>query len=94
MRASFHVSSKTHQADGRNNGDRLRLLQPLLKGPSGKLFCANNGNKFYVFRANGTKSSEFGWVDGINSLSGNHANVAALLQVNWSLPVFSIKLVD
>jgi hypothetical protein len=40
----------------------------LAQSPSGILFCANNGNKIYVFEQNGTKSNEFGWVDGINSL--------------------------
>ena len=46
----------------------------LAQSPTGKLFCANNGNKIYVFEQNGTKSNEFGWVDGINSLS-KQANV-------------------
>jgi len=46
----------------------------MTQGPSGNLFCANNGNKIYVFEQNGTMSNEFGWVDGINSLSGN-ANI-------------------
>ena len=41
----------------------------MAQGPSGKLFCANNGSKIYVFEQNGTMSDEFGWVDGINSLS-------------------------
>ena len=49
-------------------------VSSLAQGPSGKLFCANNGNKIYVFEQNGTMSSEFGWVDGINSLSSN-ANI-------------------
>ena len=49
-------------------------ITTMAQGPSGKLFCANNGSKFYVFEQNGTKSSEFGYVDGINSLS-NNANV-------------------
>jgi len=49
-------------------------VSTMAQGPSGKLFCANNGSKFYVFEQNGTKSSEFGYVDGINSLS-NNANV-------------------
>jgi hypothetical protein len=44
-------------------------VSSLAQSPSGKLFCANNGNKIYVFEQNGTKSNEFGWVDGINSLS-------------------------
>ena len=44
-------------------------VSSLAQGPSGKLFCANNGDKIYVFEQNGTMSNEFGWVDGINSLS-------------------------
>ena len=44
-------------------------VSSLAQGPSGKLFCANNGNKIYAFEQNGTMSNEFGWVDGINSLS-------------------------
>ena len=44
-------------------------VSTMAQGPSGKLFCANNGNKIYVFEQNGTMSNEFGWVDGINSLS-------------------------
>ena len=51
-----------------------QAVSSLAQGPSGKLFCANNGNKIYVFEQNGTKSNEFGWVDGINSLS-DKANV-------------------
>jgi hypothetical protein len=47
-----------------------QAVSSLAQGPSGKLFCANNGNKIYVFEQNGTMSSEFGYVDGINSLSG------------------------
>ena len=42
-------------------------VNTMAQGPSGKLFCANNGSKVYVFEQNGTKSSEFGYVDGINS---------------------------
>jgi hypothetical protein len=49
-------------------------VSTLAQGPSGKLYCANNGNKIYVFEQNGTMSNEFGWVDGIDSLS-NSANV-------------------
>ena len=49
-------------------------VSTMTQGPSGNLFCANNGNKIYVFEQNGTMSNEFGWVDGINSLSGN-ANI-------------------
>jgi len=49
-------------------------VSSLAQGPSGKLFCANNGNKIYVFEQNGTMSNEFGYVDGINSLS-NNANI-------------------
>jgi hypothetical protein len=45
-------------------------VSTMAQGPSGKLFCANNGNKIYVFEQNGTMSSEFGYVDGIISLSG------------------------
>jgi hypothetical protein len=41
----------------------------MAQAPNGKLYCANNGNKFYVFEQNGTMSKEFGWVDGIESLS-------------------------
>ena len=43
-------------------------VSTMTQGPSGNLFCANNGNKIYVFEQNGTMSNEFGWVDGINSL--------------------------
>ena len=46
-----------------------QAVTTMAQGPSGKLFCANNGNKFYVFEQNGTISKEFGWVDGIDSLS-------------------------
>ena len=46
----------------------------MAQGPSGKLFCANKGNKIYVFEQNGTMSNEFGYVDGINSLS-NATNI-------------------
>jgi hypothetical protein len=46
----------------------------MAQGPSGKLFCANIGNKIYVFEQNGTMSKEFGYVDGINSLS-NATNI-------------------
>jgi hypothetical protein len=49
-------------------------VSTMAQGPSGKLFCANNGNKIFVFEQNGTISDEFGWVDGINSLS-QYANV-------------------
>ena len=49
-------------------------VSSLAQGPSGKLFCAKNWAKIYVFEQNGTMSNEFGWVDGINSLSYN-ANV-------------------
>ena len=47
-----------------------QAVTTMAQGPSGKLFCANNGNKIYVFEQNGTMD-EFGWVDGINSLSGS-----------------------
>ena len=53
-------------------------VSTMTQGPSGNLFCANNGNKIYVFEQNGTMSNEFGWVDGINSLS-NNANVVGFL---------------
>lgn len=46
-----------------------QAVTTMAQAPSGKLFCANNGNKFYVFEQNGTISKEFGWVDGIDSLS-------------------------
>lgn len=49
-------------------------VSTMAQGPSGKLFCAYNGNKIYVFEQNGTMSNEFGWVDGINSLS-NATNI-------------------
>jgi len=51
-----------------------QAITTMAQGPSGKLFCANNGSKIYVFEQNGTMSDEFGWVDGINSLS-NFAHV-------------------
>ncbi len=51
-----------------------QVVTTMAQAPSGKLFCGNNGNKIYVFEQNGTKSNEFGWVDGINSL-GKQANV-------------------
>ena len=51
-----------------------QAVTTMAQGPSGKLFCANNGSKIYVFEQNGTMSDEFGWVDGINSLS-NFAHV-------------------
>ena len=44
-------------------------VSSLAQSPSGKLFCANNGDKIYAFEQNGTISKEFGWVDGIDSLS-------------------------
>ena len=50
-------------------------VSSLAQGPSGKLFCANDGNKIHVFEQNGTMSNEFGWVDGINSLS-DRANIS------------------
>jgi hypothetical protein len=53
-------------------------VSSLAQSPSGKLFCANNGNKIYVFEQNGTKNSEFGWVDGINQL-GNDARVVGFV---------------
>jgi hypothetical protein len=55
-----------------------QAVSSLAQGPSGKLFCANNGNKIYVFEQNGTMSNEFGWVDGINSL-GNDARVVGFV---------------
>jgi hypothetical protein len=58
----------------------------MAQGPSGKLFCANNGNKIYVFEQNGTMSSEFGWVDGIESM-GNGTKIVGF--VNSKLIVFS-----
>ena len=53
-------------------------VSSLAQGPSGKLFCANNGDKIYVFEQNGTMGNEFGWVDGINSL-GNDARVVGFV---------------
>jgi hypothetical protein len=44
-------------------------VSSLAQAPSGKLFCANDTDKIYVFEQNGTMSSQFGWVDGIKSLS-------------------------
>lgn len=44
-------------------------VSSLAQSPSGKLFCANSGDKIYVYEQNGTMSNEFGWVDGINRLS-------------------------
>jgi hypothetical protein len=49
-------------------------VSTMAQGPSGKLFCANNGNKIYVFEQNGTMGNEFGYIDGINSLS-NATNI-------------------
>jgi hypothetical protein len=43
----------------------------VVQGPSGKLFCSNASSKIYTFEQNGTMS-EFGWVDGINSMSGSY----------------------
>ena len=51
-----------------------QAVTTMAQAPSGKLFCANDGNKFYVFEQNGTMSNEFGYVDGINSLS-NATNI-------------------
>jgi hypothetical protein len=48
------------------------------QGPNGKLYGARNTKPVYIFEQNGTKSSSFTWVDGINSL-GNHANVAGFI---------------
>jgi hypothetical protein len=61
-------------------------VSTMAQGPSGKLFCANNGNKIYVFEQNGTMSNEFGWVDGISSL-GSSAKIVGCLQ-NGTLVVF------
>jgi hypothetical protein len=44
------------------------------QGPNGKLYGARNTKWLYIFEQNGTKSSSFTWVDGINSL-GNYANI-------------------
>ena len=55
-----------------------QAVTTMAQGPSGKLFCANNGSKIYVFEQNGTMSNEFGWVDGINSL-GNDARVVGFV---------------
>jgi len=51
-----------------------QAVTTMAQAPSGKLFCANKGNKIYVFEQNGTMSNEFGYVDGINSLS-NATNI-------------------
>jgi hypothetical protein len=51
-----------------------QAVTTMAQGPSGKLFCANNGTKIYVFEQNGTMSKEFGWVDGIDSLT-SHCNI-------------------
>ncbi|MDC0369059.1 hypothetical protein OAN13_05120 [Opitutales bacterium] len=48
------------------------------QGPNGKLYGARNTKWVYIFEQNGTNSSSFTWVDGINSL-GNHANVAGFI---------------
>ena len=61
-------------------------VSTMTQGPSGNLFCANNGNKIYVFEQNGTMSNEFGWVDGISSL-GSSAKIVGCLQ-NGTLVVF------
>jgi hypothetical protein len=46
-------------------------VSSVVQGPSGKLFCSNASSKIYTFEQNGTMS-EFGWVDGINSMSGSY----------------------
>ena len=43
----------------------------VVQGPSGKLFCSNASSKIYTFEQNGSMS-EFGWVDGINSMSASY----------------------
>ena len=50
------------------------VITSMAQSPSGRLFCATNGNKIYVFEQNGTKSNEFGYVDGIDSLH-SRANI-------------------
>ena len=44
------------------------------QGPNGKLYGARNTKWVYIFEQDGTKSSSFTWVDGINSL-GNYVQV-------------------
>lgn len=51
-----------------------QAVSSLAQGPNGKLFCANNGNRIYIFEQNGTITKEFGWADGIKSLS-DRANI-------------------
>jgi hypothetical protein len=63
-----------------------QVVTSLAQGPSGKLFCANDTDKIYVFEQNGTMSSQFGWVDGISSL-GSSAKIVGCLQ-NGTLVVF------
>jgi hypothetical protein len=55
-----------------------QAVTTMAQSPNGKLFCANNGNKIYVFEQNGTMSNEFGWVDGIESM-GNGSSVAGFV---------------
>tara|TARA_A100001015_G_scaffold320613_1_gene447637 strand:- start:737 stop:3520 length:2784 start_codon:yes stop_codon:yes gene_type:complete len=39
-------------------------------GPSGDIYISNNGDTIYVFDQNGTQKNQFGWVEGIDNLSG------------------------
>jgi hypothetical protein len=44
------------------------------QGPNGKLYGARNTKWVYIIEQNGTSSSSFTWVDGINKIN-NHANI-------------------